>query len=57
MDIKQDLTEMLRAIQGIGLRESNVCDDEIENLLIDIADELGIPVDDYHVDDDETWYP
>ena len=59
MDIKQDLTDMLKAILGRGFRESNVCDDELEYLLIDIADNLGIPADDYHVDvdDDETWYP
>ena len=57
MDIRQDLIEMLRAIKGIGFRESNVCDDELENLLTSIADNLGISADDYHVDHEEIWYP
>ena len=57
MDIKQDLIEMLKAIQHIGFRESNVCDDELENLLTSIADELDIPADDYRVDHEEIWYP
>lgn len=45
--IKQDLIEMLKAIREVGFRESNVCDDELEYLLIDIAGELGIEVEDY----------
>ena len=53
----QDLTELLKAIQHIGFRESNVCDDELENLLTSIADKLGIPAEDYHVDHEEIWYP
>ena len=55
--MKQDLIEMLKAIQHIGFRESNVCDDELENLLTSIADELDIPADDYRVDHEEIWYP
>ena len=53
--IKQDLIEMLRAIQHIGLRESNVCDDEVENLLTDLASELGIRADEYMNDDEDDF--
>ena len=55
--IKQDLIDILKATQDVGFRESNVCDDELQSLLTDLADELGIPAGDYHVDLDheKTW--
>ena len=55
--IKTDLIDILKAIQEIGFRESNVCDDELEMLLTSIAEELGIPADAYQIDHDEIWYP
>ena len=55
--IKTDLIDMLKAIQDVGFRESNVCDDDLEMLLTDIAEELGIPADDYRIDHDEIYYP
>ena len=53
--IKQDLVDMLRAIKPAGLRESNVCDDEVENLLTDLASELGIRADEYMNDDEDDF--
>ena len=38
--IKQDLIDILKATQGF--RESNVCDDELQNLLTELA-AVGIP--------------
>ena len=53
--MKQDLIEMLRAIKPAGFRESNVCDDELENLLTGLAEMLGIPADAYSVHDEDDF--
>ena len=49
---KQDLIEILKAIQPYGFRESLVCDDELEHLLTDIAEDYGISAEDYAVEED-----
>ena len=51
MRIKRDLIDMLKAIQSQGFRESNVCDDELLYLLIDLATELGIDADEYLIEE------
>lgn len=57
--IKQDLISMLRAIQDGGFRESNVTDYELDDLLMDIADALGIDPSKYRQDDTQNsgWIP
>ena len=50
---KQDLIEILKAIQPYGFRESLVCDDELEHLLTDIAEDYGINPDTYSVERDQ----
>ena len=58
--VKQDLIDMLRAIYGIGFRDSLVCDDELTSLLVDIANELGIDPDEYLTQEDtenSSWIP
>ena len=55
MDIKQVLIDMLRATQEVGFRESNVCDDELDDLLRALAEDLGISADAYIVHDEDDF--
>lgn len=48
---KQDLIDILKAIQPYGFRESCLTDEEVLHLLIDLAVEAGIPADDYILDE------
>ena len=51
---KQDLIDILKAIQPYGFRESCLTDEELLHLLIDLADHLGIPADDYIIEAERT---
>ena len=57
--IKSELIDMLKAIHVVGFRESLVCDDELNHLLMDIADKFGIDSDEYLQDDTQGsgWIP